>query len=287
MIVSHRAAAAAFVLLLTASTRAQTAPGAPAPEPPPAAPVAPAPPSTPDAALGPEAGKPSADPAVAVPMEPAVVVVPQPVVAPPAEDDRAARQVLQAHADRARTSRRIGGVAMLLSGAGLVGGGLLADLEYDQTYGQVLWIGGAAVGAAGLLSLFRSGPLESLAAESGTMSAASIRVNWAAMASSAKSTRKVSGVVSMALGGAAVVAGSLFAGGVGNLDRADQQDWTVAFFVLSGGLIGSGLSSFFVESDLETGYRSAYGAEASKPISLSFGAAPTRGGASAGISAVW
>ncbi|RYZ63357.1 MAG: hypothetical protein EOP08_11055 [Proteobacteria bacterium] len=157
--------------------------------------------------------------------------------------------MLQAHAGRARSSRRVGGVAMLLSGAGLVGGGLLADLEYDQTYGQVLWIGGAAVGAAGLLSLFKSSPIESLADESGTMSAGSIRANWASMASTARSTRKVSGVVSMALGGAAVVAGSLFAGGVGNLDREDQRDWTVAFFVLSGSLIGGGLSSLLVESE--------------------------------------
>ena len=288
MIGTPGAAAAALLVFLSASAQAQTAP---APVAPPAAPpvVAPAPVLPAEPAPAAPAEPAPAAPGAAAPVAPyaPALGVAEPTVAAPSEEDRATRQVLQAHAGRARSSRRVGGVAMLLSGAGLVGGGLLADLEYDQTYGQVLWIGGAAVGAAGLLSLLKSSPIESLADESGTMSAGSIRANWASMASAARSTRKVSGVVSMALGGAAVVAGSLFAGGVGNLDREDQRDWTVAFFVLSGSLIGGGLSSLLVESELETGYRSAYGTEASKPFALSFGASPTRGGAAAGVSAVW
>lgn len=201
-------------------------------------------------------------------------------------DDPAVRSVLRAHAVHARRSRQIGGVTLLVAGAATAGAGLLADLEYDQEYGKVLWIGGAALGVSGLLSLFKTSPMEALEAESAAMSPASLHANWAAMADAARRARKISGVVGMSLGVIAGGAGGLIAAGVGDMERGAKQDWSIALISVGGALLGSGLTSFLVDSDVEVGYRAAYGSEPGK-MQLSFGLSPTPGGAAGGVSARW
>lgn len=175
---------------------------------------------------------------------------------------------------------------MLVTGATSVGAGLLADLEYDQPYGKVLWIGGAAIGVSGLLGLFKSSAMESFEAEASTMSPTALRVNWAALANSARRSRQISGGVFTLLGVAVAGVGGLIAAGVGDFDRNDKQTWSIALLSVGGALFGSGLSSLLIDSDIELGYRAAYGSDPNQ-FRISLGVTPTLGGAAGGVSARW
>jgi len=206
-----------------------------------------------------------------------------PEAGPPgaADDDRRARDTLKVFGEQERSQRMVGGFALLLTGAGSVGAGLLADLEYDESYGQPLWIGGAALGASGLLSLFKAGPIEDLATQSAGLSAPLLKDEWAKRASTAATSRQISGWVGIGLGVIAGGAGAAVASGVGDLQESEKESWSVALIAIGGALLGGGVGSLLVESQAEVGYRAAYGTL--KPSSISLRLAPSSGGGLGGL----
>jgi hypothetical protein len=170
-----------------------------------------------------------------------------------------------------------GGYALMLTGAGLVAGGLLADLEYEESYGETFWIGGVIVMVSGGISIFKHGKLEALAAQVGDGSPVELMHTWGEEARFAKTARQIGGVVLLGLGVAAGTAGGLIAAGVGDLDEQPKRDWSVALLVGSGGLFGGGVASLIVESPIEEGYRAAYG-ESAEASTVTVGIAPAPGG---------
>jgi hypothetical protein len=171
-----------------------------------------------------------------------------------------------------------GGYALMLPGSGLLAGGLLADLEYEASYGESLWIGGLIVMVSGGVSMFKPGKLEGMAEQFGDgRSPDELRSVWQDEAKATKRARQIGGGVLLGLGVVAGTAGSLVAAGVGDADEQPKRDWSVALLLASGGLFAGGVASLLVESPIEEGYRAAYGESAEGPP-VTVGIAPAPGG---------
>lgn len=260
-------------LLWSSLASAQTAAA-----PPPAASAAPAatpasqPPPVPE--LAPRAEPPGAQP----PAAPAPGVAPA-GASPGGADDVHARRVLTAVAGQERSARMAGGVALLVVGATLVVTGVVAEAQFDDEYGSVLWITGAVLGGASILTFVVKGPVESLQDETASMSAAERKGAWSAKASSARTARQIGSVVGIGLGVASVGTGVAIASGAGDLQEDAQEAWTIVLLAAGGSLIGTGIAGLLMESPLETGYRAAYGSDSARAPALSLGVGAARRGA--------
>lgn len=222
-------------------------------------------------------------PAPAAPPEPL-----PPTVTPPADtaaaassDDAAfAKRTLRLFADDSRIVRLGTGAGLVLTGASSIAAGIIADGSYHEPYGQVLWIGGLAVLTSGVVSFFSKTPMEAFARDASALSPRELEVRWAIAAERARTARKASGLASVILGAAAAGAGAALAAGAGNLENDSKQAWAVALIGVGGAFLGTGVTSFLVESPLERGYRVAYGVDAS-PADVSLSISPTLGGGAA------
>ncbi|MFO0677078.1 MAG: hypothetical protein U0169_11110 [Polyangiaceae bacterium] len=187
---------------------------------------------------------------------------------------------LRTFAMQSATSRVTRGVVAAVSGASLVGAGLVAHFEFDQTYGQPLAITGATILALGAWSLVLPGPLERLASDDSLAAPDALRAAWKDKAQVERKNRRVTGVVTMALGALAAGSGLTLAFADLGMSPSARRDWSIAALVGAGSLVGSGLVSFLVESDVEVGYRVAYGEGATR-THLTAGFAPASGGGTA------
>jgi hypothetical protein len=193
------------------------------------------------------------------------------------DDGKHARQTLEAFALREQTTRIVGSYGLFITGGAMVGVGLLADLKYDESYGQVIWIAGTLVSVTGLLTLFKEGPLETFSGKATSMTPSALREEWATQARKAQSERKIGGIVSMGLGVVAAGAGAAIAAGAGDMSQQTKEGWAVGLLLVGGAFIGGGVVTMAVKSDMELGYRAAYGADADAPP-ITVGFAPVPGG---------
>lgn len=160
------------------------------------------------------------------------------------------------HAEEARIG---GGVSLLLVGGAAIAGGLLADLEFKRDFGQVLWITGIVSAASGALSLFAKSRTEKFAARGAYLSAPELESAWAAEARSARSTRHISGVVGTVLGLAAAGVGVAIAAGAGDLGDEAKAGWSVGLVTIGGAVVGSGVATLLVDTEIEQTYSATYG----------------------------
>jgi hypothetical protein len=196
-----------------------------------------------------------------------------------AENDAQARQTLLAFAVQERSERVHGGYGLLISGAAAGGAGLLAELEFEQSYGRPIWIAGAALGVSGLLSFLKPGPLQSFETESAPFRGAAFQRKWAALARRAARARHITGAINLGVAALGIGTGSALAAGVGGLGRAAKENWSLALILVGGGLASSGVVTLLVESKAELGYRAAYGEAPDDDVALEVGAlALPRGG---------
>jgi hypothetical protein len=232
-------------------------------------------------------------PVVTQPPPPVVTQPPPPVVTqpPPQQaavtadstvDGERALTTLQVFADNERGARKAGSIAGMVVGGGFVVAGLVADIEYDEKYGTVLWaLGlGAMVGSA--IGFFAQGPMEKLAATHASAPAGTLKRIWADAATTARTERHVAGGLGVGLGAVAAGAGVALAAGAGDLSQEAQEDWTIGLIAGGGALIGGGIATMLVETHVEAGYRAAYGHLEPAPIVV--GVAPAPGGASFAVS---
>jgi hypothetical protein len=197
---------------------------------------------------------------------------------PPASDDgKHARQTLDAFALREQSARVVGSYGLFITGAAMVGAGLLADLQYEESYGQVLWIAGTLVSVSGLLTLVTKGPLETFSSKATSMTPSVLREEWATRARKTQSERQIGGIVSIGLGVVAGGAGAAIAAGAGEMAQKTKEGWAVGLLFAGGAFIGGGVVTIAVKSDMELGYRAAYGADADAPP-IRVGIAPVPGG---------
>ena len=198
--------------------------------------------------------------------------------APPLSDDgKHARQTLEAFALREQSTRVVGSYGLFITGGAMVGVGLLADLHYEESYGQVIWIAGTLVSVTGLLTLFKAGPLETFSSKATSMTPTALREEWATQAHKAQSERQIGAIVSIGLGVVAAGAGAAIAAGAGDIAQQTKEGWAVGLLLASSAFIGGGVVTMAVKSDMELGYRAAYGADAdASPITV--GIAPVPGG---------
>lgn len=177
-------------------------------------------------------------------------------------------------------SKRVGGtVALLSTGGAMTVAGLVADLEYDQSYGEVLWIAGAVTVGLGGINLFVRTPIEQLHGKYASGGGDEhLRAEWAALAEDARSSRTVQGFISLGIGAVGLGAAGAVAAGVGDLDDPERQDWTVALIIAGGATVGGGLAALLVQTDLEAGYNAAYGSTTEQYAHLNVGVGPAPGG---------
>jgi hypothetical protein len=197
------------------------------------------------------------------------------------------QRTLQLFADQQRSMRMAAGYSGLLGGAAAIGAGLLADLEYDQDYGQPMWIIGTAVFVSGGISLIAEGSLEGFAEDHRGDAPDALQRAWTEAARSERKARVIGGIVGLSLGAVAAGAGTLIALDAFGMDERPQQDWSVALFLVSGAFLGGGVTALLVESPTEHGYRVAYGNGADEaPIRVAIAGAPS-GGMTLGVATSW
>jgi hypothetical protein len=189
---------------------------------------------------------------------------------------------LQVFADQERFERTGGSIAGLIAGAGLVTGGLIADYEYDKSYGTAVWAVGIGVIVGSTLALFVRGPMETLALTHGTAPPDELKRMWATEAIKAQNGRQLAAAMTIGVGVASVGAGAAVAAGLGDFDQESKEDWTTVLILGGAGLVGGGIAALFLETPAEQGYRAAYGHLS--PAAITAGVAPTPGGASFGVS---
>lgn len=195
-----------------------------------------------------------------------------------------ARQVLLAFSLQERSERLHGGYGLLISGAAAAGAGLLADLHYEKSYGQPVWIAGAVLGLSGLLSFTQAGPLESFATESTRFRGVALQRHWATLAQRAARARHIAGGINLGVGLLAAGAGGAIAAGVGGLKPDARENWTVALILGGGALASTGVVTLLVESKSELGYRAAYGEAPAEFASLQLGGGLVPGGGALSVS---
>ena len=267
--------AATLSAAMPAAAQSAPAEGAtpPASTPPASAPPVGAPPaSTPPVGTLPDGT--AKQPPVYAPAAPPAVTTGTP---PVSDDGKHARQTLEAFALREQSTRIVGSYGMLITGAATVGAGLLADLHYDESYGQVLWIAGTLVSVGAVVNLLREGPLETFSSKATSMTPTALREEWATRARKAQSERQVGGIVSIGLGVVAAGAGAAIAAGAGDMREEVKEGWAVGLLFAGGAFIGGGVITMAVKSDAELGYRAAYGADADAPP-ITVGVTPVPGG---------
>jgi hypothetical protein len=190
--------------------------------------------------------------------------------------------VLESLARQEHGARIAGGFVLLTTGAGFVAAGLVADQQFDEEWGQAFWITGIVFGATSVFSFALKGPLESLAAETASSSPLELQQTWAEKARSARTARYVGSGVSFALSAGSVIGGAAIAAGAADLDEDEQLGWSAALFLFGGAFASAGVASLMIETDVETGYRAAYGASYDAP-SLKLSILPVRGGGGVGL----
>ena len=207
-----------------------------------------------------------------------------PIVAPLGADATHAHAhwVLETFSRQAQRERLVGNVAMFGIGVATLAMGLLADYHYDEGWGRPIWITGIVSMGVGILGLFQRSAMESLAGRFGSASPAELQAAWAAQASRARRTRAIGGVISIALGGCALVAGSVIAAGAGDLDDNDEEIWSTSLLLGGAGVAISGFRQLVVETPIEHGFETAYGAGARR-AEVGVLLAPTRGGGALGV----
>jgi hypothetical protein len=174
-----------------------------------------------------------------------------------ADDDRRAAAVLGALGEQANEFKTVNSWAKVIAGGAFTTAGIVVDSRYDASYGPALWLGGVAVMANGLASLFVRPPIASFAAEMGP-APVGLEATWRARAADAKSRRKLVGIIDLSVGAVGAGAATVLAAGVGDLSREDRSRW-VALTILAGGVaFADGLYRLLVESDIEKGYGLAY-----------------------------
>lgn len=226
-------------------------------------------------------------PSVAYAQDPVPPTVAPTVLVEPSHDARGdgdgahARQTLRTFAENEHDGRMAGGFALLVAGGAAVGAGLVTELHFDQSYGRIVWIGGALTAVSGFSSLFRPGPLESLDLQTAGGSAGELRRQWGARAAAARSGRVIGGVVTLVVGAAAAGVGGALGAGMGDLTQDAREAWTLGLLVGGGAFMASGLSTLLLESTLEHAFRTAYGSPAPR---VSLVPAPVAGGGTLALS---
>jgi len=273
-------AVVAATLSAASPAAAQSAPAEGA-TPPASTPPASTPAGTPPVGAQPEST--AKQPPVYAPTAPPAVTTGTP---PLSDDGKHARQTLEAFALREQSTRIVGSYGMLITGAATVGAGLLADLHYDESYGQVLWIAGTLVSVGAVVNLVREGPLETFSSKATSMTPSALREEWATRARKAQSERQIGGIVSIGLGVVAAGAGAAIAAGAGDMREEVKEGWAVGLLFAGGAFIGGGVITMAVKSDAELGYRAAYGADAdAAPITV--GVTPVPGGGALSLRGVF
>jgi hypothetical protein len=191
-------------------------------------------------------------------------------------------QTLEAFAGRAKAMRMGGGIAALVVGGATVVAGVIADAEYDEEYGQFLWIAGGAIGIGGLFTLIWDTPIEAFADEMRLQKPDHLRREWQSRALAAQRARTVGAFVNFGLGVVAGGAAGAIAAGAGDMSRSEAEAWTVALVAASGAFVGGGVAMLMIESEVETGFRAAYGVTPEQQL-VSLGVAPLPGGGSVAL----
>ena len=189
---------------------------------------------------------------------------------------------LLVYAEQERSARVGGNIAGLVLGAGLVAGGLIADLEYEKSYGTYVWAVGIGAIVGSTIGMFVHGPMEVMAASHAAAPPDTLKRIWADEATKARTARHIGGGVLIGLGAVAAGAGTAIAAGAGDLSQDEKEGWTLGLIFAGGGFIGGGIAALLIETHIEQGYRAAYGHLAPAPIKL--GMAPTPGGAAFSVS---
>lgn len=176
-------------------------------------------------------------------------------------------------------------------GAAATGAGLLADYEYDASYGEAVWILGLLSVAGGLSNFVFRGPMEQFAAEHGPgsphYSPAALEAAWREKADEARTGRKIASVIAMGLGVAGIAAATAVVAGAGDLDDGDKAEWSVIGYVGGTAFATAGVMAWFVESPMERHYHLAYRAASTPSAHLGLGVSPVRGGAAVQLGGVF
>lgn len=235
----------------------------------PLAPTAVAVPAGPDAALAAAPATPPAGPPAA----------PGPA-AEPGREPAPLRRTLFHTAQDVGTTRLVEGVTGLTAAGAMFGVGFAAQAE-DMTWSHVLWVTSGVAAAGSLFSLIVPTDFEKLARDSDQKSDAELRAEWKKQAEAAKMERQFGGLFGTLVGAGAITFGVLvLEDEVGDL--SDDNRKILGTSLVAGGALGitDALVHWIVPSTIERGYALTEPA----PAKLQFGAAPTPGGFSAGLS---
>jgi len=234
-------------------------------------------PNMPAAAVAPSALAPNAAAAALAPNAPAAAASEAVSPSPTAQH---AAAVLKKLGKQEQHDRIIASSLSVVLGSAAIATGLFVDRQYDQSYGEVLWITGLLGVGGGLLGLVTRGPMQRFAEEWHSDPSPALQSAWHIKAEQGRSSRKVLGVINLVIGGAGIASGALLLAGAGDLNRSDQANLATLAF-LGGGLFASaGIAGLTLESGFERGYGLAYPAAASALSPLHIGFAPARGGGS-------
>jgi hypothetical protein len=237
-------------------------------------------------------------PSSAAPNTPAAAFAPSPLApnAPaaaasesvgPSPATQHAAAVLQKLGKQEQHDRIVGSSLSIALGTAAIGTGLLVDRQYDQSYGEVLWITGLLGVGGGLLGLVMRGPMQRFAEEWHSDPSPALQSAWHIKAEEGRSSRKLLGVINLVIGGAGVASGALLLAGAGDLNRSDQADLATLAFLGGGLFVSAGIAGLTLESNFERGYGLAYPAPASALPPLHIGFAPARGGGSLQLTRVF
>jgi hypothetical protein len=198
-----------------------------------------------------------------------------------------AAAVLQKLGKQEQHDRIIGSSLSVALGTAAIGAGLLVDRQYDQSYGEVLWITGLLGVGGGLLGLVMRGPMQRFAEEWRSDPSPALQSAWRLKAEQGRSSRKLLGVINLVIAGAGIASGALLLAGAGDLNRSDQANLATLAFLGSGLFASAGIASLTLESRFERGYGLAYPALARGLSPLHIGFAPARGGGSLQLTRVF
>jgi hypothetical protein len=193
-----------------------------------------------------------------------------------------AASVLDGFAEAAHRARLLTGYTVLGLGVTATGIGLIADLEYDKSYGSTLWIAGAGGIVGSVLGLLGSSAIERFAEDHGAgapgYSPEGLEAAWRARIESERSKRKTVSIIGMGIGAAFLGASGALLAGVGDMDRSERGRLVVTTGLLGGANLSGGLVTLLIESDLERAFERAYGTGDVSSVGIHVGVAPVGGG---------